>query len=266
MHEVEFGVANLVPCAIRPGGWVLWIDGVAQSYVDIVEPEHLEFPYMRRVAAVFDTVAPAGRPIRVLHLGGGAYTLPRYLAVTRPGSPQVVVERDGKLAELIERELPLPDDSHIELRIDDARRVVEETPPGTFDVVVADAYRAGRMVGSVATEEFVAAANEVLAPGGTYVVNVTDLPPLAFSRRQAATVCSVFPDVCLMAEPGLIGGMRYGNVVIAGRRPPRALPVDRLERRAGKRLLHGADLDGFVAGARPLCDAEVASGILNDDE
>jgi spermidine synthase len=258
VYEVEYGIATLEPFPFRPGAWVLRIDGVAQSYVDLVDPQYLEFPYMKRVAAVFDTVAPAARPMKALHLGGGAYTLPRYLAATRPGSEQLVVERDGKLAALVDRLVPLPDESGIEVLIADGRSTVEATPPGTYDVVVADAYEAGVMADSVATAEFVAAAHEVLAPGGTYIVNITDLPPLAFSRRQAATVRSVFPDVCLLAEPGLVGGKRYGNVVIAGRRAPRKLPVSRIERRAGKRMMHGADLDEFAAGARPLVDADVA--------
>jgi spermidine synthase len=259
VREIEFGVANLAPFPFRPGAWVLWIDGVAQSYVDLVDPHHLEFPYMRRVAAVFDTVAPAGRPLRALHLGGGAYTLPRYLAATRPGSAQTVVERDAKLAALVDEMVPLPDESGIDIRIADARGVVEETPPGTFDLVVADAYEAGRMADSVATAEFVAAAYEVLAPGGAYIVNVTDLPPLAFSRRQVATVSSVFPDVCLLTETSLLRGRRYGNVVIAGRRPPRKLPVARMVRHAhdGGVVLHGAGIDEFMRGARPLVDAEV---------
>lgn len=262
MHQIEFGVANVAPCPLnRPGGWVLWIDGVAQSYVDLVDPRHLEFPYMRRVAAVFDTVAPAGRPLTVLHLGGGAYTLPRYLAATRPGSTQVVVERDAKLAALIGELLPLPDDSGIEVRIGDGRSAVEETPPGTFDIVVADAYEAGVMAGSVATTEFVAAAYEVLAPGGTYVVNVTDMPPLAFSRRQVATVRAVFPDVCLLTELALLRGKRHGNTVIAGRRPPRKLPMARLTRMvratAGA-ISHGERLDEFALGAEPLVDGEAA--------
>jgi spermidine synthase len=262
VHRIEFGVADVAPCPLkRAGGWVLWIDGVAQSYVDMVDPRYLEFPYMRRIAAVFDTVAPAGRPLTVLHLGGGAYTLPRYLAATRPGSAQVVVERDAKLAALIEELLPLPDGSGIDIRIDDARGMVETTPPGSFDLVVADAYEAGVMAGSVATEEFVAAAYEVLAPGGTYVVNVTDMPPLAFSRRQVATVRSVFPDVCLLTELSLLRGKRHGNTVIAGRRPPRKLPVTRLTRlvrtTAGA-ISHGASLDEFALGAKPLADAEFA--------
>jgi hypothetical protein len=126
--------------------------------------------------------------------------------------------------------------------------------------VVADAYEAGVMAGSVATEEFVAAAHEILAPGGAYIVNVTDLPPLAYSRRQVATVRTVFPDVCLLTEAALLRGRRYGNTVVVGRRAPRKLPVARMVRHAidGGAVLHGAALDEFVLGAKPLADAEVA--------
>jgi len=257
VFPIDFGEAHLAEDWRRPGAWLLTIDGVAQSYVDLADPEHLEFGYMQCVAAVVDAAAPAGRPLRALHLGGGAYTLPRYIAAVRSGSPQVVIERDGALAAAVERELPLPAGAGIEVRIGDARSAVESAVPGGYDLVVADVYEGGRMVGSVATAEFAAAVAEALAPGGTYVVNVTDLPPLAFSRRQVATTRTAFPDVCVLADVGLLRGRRFGNLVLAARRPPGALPLARLAGRTDATVLHGADLDEFVSGARPLTDAEV---------
>jgi spermidine synthase len=258
VHFIDFGEAHIVQDWRRPGGWLLTIDGVAQSYVDLADPEHLEFPYMRRVADVIDSAAPAGHPLRVLHLGGGAYTLPRYVAAVRPGSPQVVIERDGALAAVVERELPLPAGAGIEIRIGDARSAVESAVPAAYDLVLADVYQGARMAASVATTEFAAAAHEALAPGGTYILNVTDLPPLAFTRRQVATTRSAFPDVCALAEVGLVRGRRYGNVVLAGRRPPGRLPVERITRRSDAMVLHGPELNDFAAGARPLTDADIA--------
>jgi spermidine synthase len=260
VHPIDFGTADIEPDPNRTGAWVLRIDGIAQSYVDLVDPRFLEFRYMRRIAAVLDTAAPGARPLRVLHLGGGAYSLPRYVAASRPGSAQVVVERDAALAALVERELPLPAGAGIDIVIGDARSTVEDAVPGRYDVVIGDVYDGARMAGSVATVEFVAAVAAALAGGGTYVVNVTDLPPLAFSKRQAATVRAAFPDVCVVAEPALLRGRRYGNTVIAGRLPPGGLPLTRLASRVDGAVLHGADLAGFVAGARPLTDAEVGSG------
>jgi hypothetical protein len=257
MHQIDFGIADIDPDRMRPGAWLLRIDGVAQSYVDLIEPEHLEFEYMRRVAAVVDSAAPAGHPLRVLHLGGGAYTLARYLAAVRPGSAPFVVERDAALAALVEHELPLPENADIEIMIGDARSAVESAPPDGYDLIVTDVYEGARMVDSVATAEFAVAVSAVLAPGGTYVVNITDLPPLAFSRRQVATVRTAFPDVCLLAEVGLLRGRRYGNIVLAARRPPGFLPLAGIARRTDGTVQHGADLDAFAAGARPLTDAEI---------
>jgi spermidine synthase len=46
--------------------------------------------------------------VHALHLGGGALTLPRYLAHTRPGSRQLVAEVDDALTDLVREHLPLP--------------------------------------------------------------------------------------------------------------------------------------------------------------
>src|SRR4051812_19395915 len=82
----EYGAARLVRAPRRKGGWTLLGEEVQQSYVDMETPAHLFFEYTRRVGSVIDAAFPEGEPIRVLHLGGGAFTLPRYIAATRPGS------------------------------------------------------------------------------------------------------------------------------------------------------------------------------------
>jgi len=234
---------------------------VAQSYVHLERPTHLEFEYARRVAAVAAVVAPPGAPIRALHLGGGALTLPRYLAATRPGSTQVVIERDGALCDAVARILPLPAGADIRITVGEARQTVEAGVDGPFDLVIADAYRGAQLPQSLATVEFADRARALLAEGGLYALNVTDLPGLAFSRIQAATLRAVFGDVCVVGQPGMLRGRRFGNVVLAASARPGGLPVSRLagalrgtEADRG-RLVHGTELDGFVAGARPLRDA-----------
>ena len=79
VEQVDTGQAELVPDPDRPGSWTLLLDGAPQSHVDLTDPTHLEFEYVRRLAAALDLIAPAGAPLRVLHLGGGALTLPRYV-------------------------------------------------------------------------------------------------------------------------------------------------------------------------------------------
>ncbi|MFI9638939.1 spermidine synthase [Micromonospora sp. NPDC051925] len=250
---------ELVVDPARRTGRTLLAGGVAQSYVDVVDPGHLHFEYVRRMAALVDLAAPAGRPLDVLHLGGGALTLPRYVAATRPGSTQRVVERDPAVVELVDRELP-PVPPPVRVEIADAREAVGRTPDEAYDLVLADIYRAARMPAHVAGVEFVTEVARTLRPGGVYLVNVTDLPPLVFTRVQVATLRAALADVCLVADRRMLRGRRYGNVVLAGTRAPGRLPVRRLTARATADqvpggVLHGTALDAFVGGARPARDA-----------
>jgi len=254
--RVGFGTAELVADTDRPRAWTLLVDGVPQSYVDLDDPAFLEFEYVRRLASVVDATAPRD----VLHLGGGALTLPRYVAATCPGPRQRVIERDGALVDLVTRALPLPAGADVRVDVGDARGALEATADGLFDLVIADVYHGAQMPRSVSSTQFAGHVARVLRPGGVYAVNLADLPPLAFSRVQAATLRTAFPDVCVIAEPGMLRGRRYGNVVLVAGTGPGALPVVRLTVAALRdpfpgRVLHGAALDRFVAAARPVDDA-----------
>ncbi|MBN1170845.1 MAG: fused MFS/spermidine synthase, partial [Micromonosporaceae bacterium] len=202
-----FGTAELVPDPSRSSGWVLLIDGVAQSYVDLDDPSHLEFPYVRQIALAVEAffgatggapvtdrpgacgaTAEHGAPLRVLHLGGGGLTLPRYLAAARPGVRQVVVEHDELLLDLVLELLPLPDGHEVRIELGNAAQAVLAAPDATFDLVISDAYEGVQMSLDVATAQFAAELARILRPHGLCVVNVADDPPLAFSRVQAATL------------------------------------------------------------------------------
>src|SRR5260221_4014794 len=102
----DSGVVELVGDPDRRRAWTLLVDGAPQSHVDLDDPQYLEFEYMRRLGHLVDLAAPPGKPLRVLHLGGGGLTLARYVAVTRPGSDQLAVEADAALLELVRRRLP----------------------------------------------------------------------------------------------------------------------------------------------------------------
>src|SRR4051812_28704098 len=118
---VAGGTAELLADADRDGSWMLLVNDTPQSHVDLAAPEHLEFEYVRRLGHVLDLAADAGAALDVVHLGGGALTLPRYVAVTRPGSRQRVVEIDQPLTDLVRARLPLPRNAHIRVRAADAR-------------------------------------------------------------------------------------------------------------------------------------------------
>ncbi|GLY78819.1 spermidine synthase [Actinoallomurus iriomotensis] len=257
-EEIDSGVATLVPDPDRPRSWTLEVDGTPQSHVDLDDPEYLDFEYVRRLGHVVDLIAPRGRPLRVLHLGGGGLTLARYVAATRPRSAQQVVEIDAALVDLVRRRLPLDRGARIRIRVGDARAVLARAPEDTFDLVVADVYAAGRQPAHLTSAEFHAAAARTLRPGGYYAANLADGAPLSFARAQVATLRTVLPEVCLIADPAVLRGRRFGNLVlVAGRTPP---PVAELTRRAAGdpfpgRVVYGKELTRFASGAAPVTDA-----------
>jgi len=245
---------------------MLLVDGIPQSHVDLDDPRHLELDYVRRIGHVIDLAAPEGQPLRVLHLGGGALTLARYVAATRPGSAQLAAESDPEVAALVRHRLPLGQpprqrtrSGRISVRVADARAVLEQARPGSYDVVVADAFAGARTPAHLTSAEFTAAVARALSVLGVYAVNVGDGPPLTHARRRVATVRSVLHHTCVIAEPAVLRGRRFGNLVVAA--SGRELPVAALVRRTAAdpfpaRVVDGEALDRFVAGSRPITDAD----------
>jgi hypothetical protein len=260
-RAVRFGQAELLRDADRRGGWLLAVDGVPQSYVDLDDPSYLEFDYVRWMAEMVDLLAPAGQPLSVVHVGGAAMTLPRYVAATRPRSRQVVFEPDEELTAMVRRPLPLPRASRIRVRGVDGRAGVGGLPPRGADVVVVDAFVAGRVPAALTSGGFVAEVVRVLRPDGVYLLNVADGPPLSYARRVAAGVLAGLGEALLVAEPAVLRGRRFGNLVLAAGRG--GLPVGEFTRAVAgaafpARVVAGADLRRFVSGARPFTDADAA--------
>ena len=169
---MRLGTAELVPDLDRTDSWLLFVDGVPQSGVDLADPGYLEFEYVRRIGHVADLAFPPGEPLRVLHLGGGALTLPRYLQHTRPGSRQLVAELDDALTGLVREHLPLPAGHRIRVRAACARAVAESVHPASYDLVIADVFAGAVTPAHLTTAEFTAATARALRPGGVYAVNV----------------------------------------------------------------------------------------------
>ncbi|MFI6154345.1 spermidine synthase [Kitasatospora sp. NPDC051170] len=211
-----------MPDVDREEAWLLTLDGTPQSYVDLAEPTHLEFEYTRRLGHLADVLAPAGRPLDVLHLGGGALTLPRYLAATRPGSRQRVVEVDGPLLDLVAEHLPWRDQPGADITavVGDARACLAAVPARSQDLIVADVFHGSRTPAHLTSVEFLRLAAAALREGGCYAANLADGPPLAFAKAQAATLAAVFPYVFLATEAPVLRGRRYGNILLAGSTAP----------------------------------------------
>lgn len=259
---VSGGTAELLADADRDGSWMLLVDSTPQSHVDLDDPTHLEFEYVRRMGHVLDVAAEPGTPLDVVHLGGGALTLPRYVAATRPGSRQRVAELDEPLTELVREHLPLPRNARIRVRAADAREALAALPDRSADVVLTDVFAGARTPAHLTSFEFAADAGRVLRPGGTYAANVADGPPLRFARTQVATLAAVFRHVAVLVEPGIWRGRRFGNLVLVA--SDVALPVAELTRRCARdpmpaRVVDGEELRRFAGSAQPVRDADAVA-------
>ena len=136
------------------------------------------------------------------------------------------------------------------MRAGDARAVLDELPAGAYDLVVLDAFSGARTPSQVTSAEFLAAVRRVLAPGGTYVVNLADGAPWPFLPGQVATAAAVFTHLAVLASPEVLRGRRFGNVVLAGRGPAAGpLPIAPLTRRAAADPFPARVLDDEVTRA-----------------
>ncbi|MEU9853927.1 fused MFS/spermidine synthase [Streptomyces sp. NPDC047974] len=257
-ETVDGGLAELIPDRDRPRAWTLLLDGAPQSHVDLDDPAALTFEYQRRLGHVVDLAAPPGRPLQAVHLGGGAFTLARYVAATRPRSTQQVVELDEPLVRFVRRELPLDPGARIRVRAVDARAGLAKVPDGWADLIIADVFRGARTPAHLTSAEFLDEVRRALRPGGTYAANLADGPPLAHLRGQIATAAGVFPELALIADPTVLRGRRFGNAVLVA--SGRELPVADLTRRVATdphpgRVEHGRALADFTGGATAVTDA-----------
>ncbi|WP_158851442.1 spermidine synthase [Saccharothrix deserti] len=263
-RQVKFGTARLAPDPYRPTSWLLTVDGVLQSYVDLADPTYLRMPYATWAARVLDLHWPAGEPVSALQVGGGGFTIARYLAATRPGSPQTVYELDGPLVDLVRSHLDLDAIANLQVRVEDGESGIERTPDATADVVVMDVAQAGAVAIHLAAVEFLREIARVLRADGLYLGNMWSAADMTLPLRAVASLTEVFPHVVLLAEPGLLLGKRAGNVVLAASN--RELPHQALTtwaESAGNRVfcLSATQLAAFRGVAPPLTAEHPAEAV-----
>ncbi|WP_433548699.1 spermidine synthase [Streptomyces sp. CA-294286] len=263
VRDVDGGTARLMPDVDRARAWLLTVDGAPQSYVDLDEPAYLEFEYARRLAHVVDCAAEDGAPLDVVHLGGGGLSLPRYVAATRPGSRQDVVESDRGLLALVTEHLPLPaGGAGISVYGQDGRAWLEEAGDACADVLIADVFGGSRVPAAFTSVGYAREAARVVRPGGIYAANLADGAPFDFLRSQLATFGGEFAELALIAEPGVLRGRRFGNAVLVASQEP--IDTGALARRTAAdafpaRVEHGASLGRFVNGATAVSDADAVA-------
>lgn len=258
-HPCEYESAYYCVFIVEDGdsGRVLHLDTLRHSYVDLADPSHLEFTYTQWFGDVISTLAPDGGPFTALHVGGGGFTMPRYLRELHPGSTSTVLEVDPLLVELAQDELGLELGGDIEVLTGDARLTATQVDADTYDLVIGDAFGGVAVPWHLATREFLSSLRTRMTDDGVLAMNVIDYGPRDFLRAELATLRTVFDHVAVIGRPDAFDGGEGGNhVVVASDRP---LPIDELiatnrRRAAVDEVLHGAELELFVGDADVLTD------------
>jgi spermidine synthase len=241
------------------------MDGVEAAHVDVDDPTHLEFEYLRHLVRLIDAAHPRRLPLRALHLGGGPCTLARYLEATRREAHSIVLEHDPGVIEVARRWMGLETSGRLEVRIGDARALTAQVPAGWADLLVVDAFDGIQVPHHLTTLEFLDEARPVLGPGGMHVVNLIDIAPLGLAAALAATLLARFPTVALMTSRKVLEEGSSGNLVLAA--ADRELELELLDRLvprdpSGWRVVRGRALQRLADGAPLLRDGEAPTHAL----
>lgn len=206
-EQIVFSDGSTADLVRKDDGWVIQIDGVAQSHVgDPAQPPKLAS--IRWMLAALGDRAPQ----RAAHLGGALLALPRALAHRWPASVQTVVELEPALVELTRTRFPLPDG--ITMETADARSWLDGRPGSGHDTVVIDIFVGNRIPPAFTSLECMTAARSALSEEGRLVLNSVAGPELLFTRRELATLRTVFGHVAMIVQGSALAGARFGNATL----------------------------------------------------
>jgi spermidine synthase len=198
----------------------LILDGTYNSYVVLDDPSYLAFAYTRWIAKAIDNTFPPKQPLDAVFIGGGGFTLPRWLAADRPGSKSITLEVDGDLVELDEEKLGLKPSPDLQVRVGDARITMLDVAEDSADVVVGDAFSGFTVPWHLTTEEWLDEVKRVLRPGGIYTLNMIDEGPMDLIRAEAATLLEKFDHVRLVTFSDRADRPVGGNIVMVASDKP----------------------------------------------
>ncbi len=255
--ETKYHCAEVRSDPSRADGRLLVLDGLRHSYVDLSDPTHLEFSYVKALAGVVDGSFEPDQPLDAYHLGGGGLTFPRYLAETRPGSRSVVSEIDPGVVDVDSERLGLRTGPSLRVRVEDGRTGVRRIIDSSRDLVVGDAFGGVSVPWHLTTTEAVEEVRRVLRPDGVYAANLIDHEPLGFARAELATLRRVFDHVALASDPFTLSGNGGGNLVAIASDSP--IDTSAIQQGFGRwalgwDVIDGARLTQWIDGAQVLTD------------
>jgi hypothetical protein len=250
--ETTYHCAQIEVDPERPTAELLLLDRGYNSEVDLQDPSYLGFSYDQWIAPAISELGRPGAPLDGVFVSGGAFTLPRWLEATRPGSHSNVLEVDNKLVEFDRKDFGLRTSPNLRATIGDARLTIRREPTGSANVVVGDAFSSRTVPWQLMTTEWLREVRRVLRPDGLYALNMIDYPPLSLLRAEAATLLATFANVRMITPAGAGGRPAGGNIVLLASEGP--LPPQRGKPTDNASVYERGAIVRLVGGAEPLRD------------
>ena len=236
-------------------------NGARQSVVKPGDPDHIELSYARMMLAELALSGSSGHML-VLGLGGGS--LPMFLRRNYPDAVIDVVEIDPDVVVVAKRFFGVIEDDRLHIHIADARRFVENSVSGIYDLILVDAFGANHAPAHLTTQEFMRSLYKIVSSDGVVVGNLWRRAYNPDYDSMVLTYKSVFNQSILLDVTGDVN-----SIIIA---LPANTPINRerfavaagnLERKLRLRF----DLETLVRNAyQPISALELKGSILLDKD
>jgi spermidine synthase len=180
LEESDYYCINIRQVSAGVNVYQLKLDHLVHSYIDLDNSKRLQYDYEKIYAILIDyylaTIPPAGeKEFSTFFLGGGGYTMPRYLEKNYPASKIEVAEIDPEVTSINYKNLGLPENTKIITANTDARIFLKNLPTDKkYDLVFGDAFNDYAVPYHLTTKEFGELVKSHLSEEGFYAVNIID--------------------------------------------------------------------------------------------
>lgn len=204
VDESQYSFISVTADEDDPNVRQLNLDQLVHSMADLDNPLDLKYDYLNIYKAALQSRFPTEKPIRAFSIGGGGYTFPRYLELTRPKSYIEVAEIDPRVTRAAHEAFGLPRDTSINVFDMDARNRVadlikmnnEGKDVPKFDCIFGDAFNDYKVPYHLTTREFNEQLRQLMTDRGFYALNLIDvLDSGKFLGAVVKTCREVFPYV-----------------------------------------------------------------------
>lgn len=207
-----------------------------QSSMRLSDPTELVLTYTH---AMMGFLLCAPTPSRLLHIGLGGGSLPRFCHARLPQASNVVVELNPDVIAVARSLFALPEDERLQVIHGDGVDYVSQAT-AEFDTVLVDAFDGHDLIAAMVAEPFLHDCRQALTASGVLVMNLWGNHP--HYRRHVDCLRQVF-DGRVLTLPAA----SHGNVaaLALASSPGHSLRLDTLEARA-RQLTAEVELD-FMA-------------------